>query len=155
MKKLNSLWWVVTFRTILLHNGFLDWIFTNIMLFMWIFIYKIGNAFTSPMIDPQMWSINCLNKHLRLFSVMYIENFAATLLYTNVPAFFACSNQQWHRRRKSATIDSVNSDTIFRNVFVWWLYNVHPKDQECFFVWMLLHHVAVLKSFVNLKFLEI
>ena len=82
------------------------------------------------------------------------DDFAKTLLYNEVPKFYTWdkSGRRWHRAKQGRRLERP-AGIIKRNVMVR-VYTVHPSQQECFFVRMLLHEVRGPTSFVALRTFE-
>ena len=70
------------------------------------------------------------------------DDFAKTLLYNEVPKHYTWdkSGRMWKRRQRGRVLVRV--------------YTVHPRQQECFFVRMLLHQVRGPTSFEALRTFE-
>ena len=85
------------------------------------------------------------------FNLCQSDAFAQLLLYPDVPKFYTWDkrSKSWKRRvRGSQVKDHPNireSDTLGR------VYTVHPRQQECFYLRLLLHTVKGAKSFKDLK----
>ncbi|XP_014784030.1 uncharacterized protein LOC106879105 [Octopus bimaculoides] len=78
-----------------------------------------------------------------------VDTFVETLLYYQVPSYYSWSNNTWQRRRIDSQVDgfpTVNFDTCLGRI-----YTVHPSQQECFYLRLLLHDVRGPKSFQHLK----
>nr|XP_036228731.1 uncharacterized protein LOC118682893 [Bactrocera oleae] len=79
------------------------------------------------------------------------DNFAKTLLYSEVPRYYRWnnSNKQWQRRIQGTPVENQPgvkvSDALCR------FYTVHVTNFECFCLRMLLHHVRGPISFADLK----
>ena len=79
------------------------------------------------------------------------DEFASTLLYSEVPKFYTWNkvSKQFQRRKQGKPVSGwpnlYSSDALGR------VYTVSPRDQECFFLRLLLVNVREPKSFDNLK----
>ncbi len=79
------------------------------------------------------------------------DNFASTLLYSEIPAYFTWvrSARKWKRRLVGKNVDGypgIKQDSALGRV-----YTVHPNNFECYFLRMLLHIIRGPKSFNDLK----
>ncbi|XP_062499662.1 uncharacterized protein LOC134176977 [Corticium candelabrum] len=82
------------------------------------------------------------------------EKFVQSLLYVNVPEYFVFdSSKTWKPRRQGrAVTDEDHRLTNFkRSSAIGRVYTVHPKQDECFFVRLLLHTVKGCCSFGDLR----
>ena len=86
------------------------------------------------------------------------EQFVQQLLYSRVPEYFTLGNRKtWNARKKGkpVTITDNNGDdqpTSFKqSSAIGRIYAVHPKQDECFFVRLLLHNVKGYCSFEHLR----
>ena len=66
------------------------------------------------------------------FRLCQQDQFAATLLYHEVPSYFTWSNNSWKRRKVGALV--AGQPDIRRDAALGRVYTVHPSQQECFFV---------------------
>lgn len=93
-------------------------------------------------------------KHTTLtafFELCKKDDFAKTLLYNEVPAFYTwnskikifCKRKQC--RGKSQNGDLMQTDAIGR------VYTIHPNNDECYFLRLLLHVKKGPTSFLDLK----
>ena len=86
---------------------------------------------------------------MAFFKLCQTDAFAKTLLYVEVPSYYTWVNNRWQRRKKGQVVvgfpNVVKDDTIGR------VYTVHPNQQECFFLRLLLHEVRGPTSFQDLK----
>jgi hypothetical protein len=77
------------------------------------------------------------------------DPFAQTLLYHQMPSYYTWNNNQWSRRKRGSEVEGhpdIRFDTALGRVFT-----VHPTQQECFFLRMLLHEVTGPASFEHLR----
>lgn len=85
------------------------------------------------------------------FKLCQNDEFAATLLYHEVPKFYKWDKKkkQFLRRKKGLSMEDYpdirSSDTLGR------VYTIHPTNSECFYLRMLLHNIRGPKSFNDLK----
>lgn len=77
--------------------------------------------------------------------------FAKTMLYEEVPAYFTwnASTKKFHRRKQGTAVDGWHD--LYRTDALGRLYTVHPKNDECFFLRMLLINVRGPISFEDLR----
>ena len=75
--------------------------------------------------------------------------FARGLLYWEVPQYYTFTKGKWCwcLRGKPHPL----CDGIFCTPTLGWIYSVSPRQTDCFFLWLLLHHVRVPSSFADLK----
>ena len=71
------------------------------------------------------------------FELNQSDPFARTLLYVDIPKHYRWVNGSWKIRQQQPNLGRV--------------YNVHPRDRECFFVRLLLHHRTGPTSFDDLR----
>ena len=83
------------------------------------------------------------------FKLCQTDNFAKTLLYDQVPGYYTWQGNKWNRRLKGEDVTEFpgikKTDDLGR------VYTIHPNQQECFFLRMLLHEVRGPTSFQALK----
>jgi len=85
------------------------------------------------------------------FKLCRDDDFARTLLYSQLPAFYTweTTGKRWKRRVQGAAVPGFpgvhQTDALAR------VYTVHPNNRECFFLRILLHHVVGPVSFQHLK----
>ena len=63
------------------------------------------------------------------FELNQTDPFAKTLLYVDIPKHFRWVEGKWKTRERQPNLGRI--------------YNVHPKDRECFMVRLLLNHRKV------------
>ena len=71
------------------------------------------------------------------------QRFVQNLLYVNVPEYFTfhSGTKTWNPRRLGTAVYSDGQITSFKkSEVIGRVYAVHPKQQECFFLRLLLHH---------------
>lgn len=84
------------------------------------------------------------------FKLCSEDEFAANLLYVDLPRFYTWNTAQkmWKRRKQGKKVDGFDiheAHTIGR------VYTVSPRQGECFFLRILLHHVKGPRSFDDVK----
>lgn len=83
------------------------------------------------------------------FQLCENDEFARTLLYTDVPHYFSWNAKQWVRRKQGKRVEGhplyYFADTMGR------LYTVHPNNAECYYLRLLLVNVAGPRSFQHLR----
>ncbi len=83
------------------------------------------------------------------FKLCQRDDFARTLYYHEVPSYYTWKNKMWNRRKLGLPVDGHPGvrfgDTLGR------VYTVHPSQQECFFLRLLLHDVKGPTAFQDLK----
>ena len=85
------------------------------------------------------------------FTLCQNDAFAQQLLYPDVPKFYTWDKglKSWKRRVQGSPVEGHphirESDVLGR------VYTVHPRQQECFYLRLLLHTVKGAKSFKDLK----
>ena len=86
------------------------------------------------------------------FALCRVDDFAETLLYVDVPKYYTWSNKSWNRRKQGTTVAGfpvVKEAHVLGRV-----YTINPRQGECFYLRLLLHHVRGPLSFANLKTVE-
>uniref|UniRef100_A0A183HN50 Helitron_like_N domain-containing protein n=1 Tax=Onchocerca flexuosa TaxID=387005 RepID=A0A183HN50_9BILA len=86
------------------------------------------------------------------FTLCQKDSFAKTLLYTEVPTYYTwnASRKSFERRKRGKPVDG--QPGIFKHNRR--LYTVHPNQEECFFLRMLLVNVRGPTSFQQLKIVK-
>ncbi|KIH57822.1 hypothetical protein ANCDUO_11985, partial [Ancylostoma duodenale] len=84
------------------------------------------------------------------FQLCQQDSFARTLLYPEVPRYYTwnASRKVFCKRKQGAPVpgrDVRESDALGR------VYTVHPNNDECYFLWLLIHTVRGPTSFADLK----
>ena len=86
---------------------------------------------------------------MAFFRLCQADSFARTLLYHQVPSYYTWKGNKWSPRKKGQSVPGYpamrKDDTLGR------VYTVHPNQQECFFLRILLHEVKGPRSFQDLK----
>lgn len=83
------------------------------------------------------------------FELCRSDNFATTLLYSEVPAYYTWQNNKFVRRKQGKAVPGhhgVKKDQVLGRV-----YTVHPNNAECYYLRLLLHEVKGPTSFEDLK----
>lgn len=86
---------------------------------------------------------------LAFFELCKTDNFAKTLLYSEVPSYFVWKNNTFQRRKRGTDVDgwpTVKKDDALGRV-----YTIHPNNTECYYLRMLLHEIRGPASFSELK----
>ncbi|XP_057335011.1 uncharacterized protein LOC130673819 [Microplitis mediator] len=103
---------------------------------------------------------NCLDRVLAppkttltaFFELCQTDNFAKTLLYCEIPAYYTWSENKFHRRKRGNDVpnysDIKKTDALER------VYTVHPNNFECYCLRMLLHQIRGPTSFQSLKVVD-
>ncbi|XP_011858582.1 PREDICTED: uncharacterized protein LOC105556120, partial [Vollenhovia emeryi] len=77
------------------------------------------------------------------------NDFAKTLLYHVVPMYYTWNKNLFIRRKRGEDVEGyprIKKDTALGRI-----YTIHPKQTECFYLRMLLHHVRGPTSFENIR----
>ena len=85
------------------------------------------------------------------FKLCQTDRLAKTLLYAEVPSYFTWSNNKWNKRQKGKQGEVKDFPGYFKDDALGRVYTVHPGQQECFFLRILLHEVRGPTSFKALK----
>lgn len=83
------------------------------------------------------------------FELCRFDDFAKTLLYCEVPAYYVWNNNKFERRKRGANVDGwpgVKKEHALGRV-----YTVHPNNTECYHLRLLLHEVRGPTSFESLR----
>ena len=83
------------------------------------------------------------------FFIMSSYGFAKTLYYVNVPRYYTWNKTSWSRRKQGTDVDEfpgAKKAHILGRV-----YTIRPRQGECFYLRLLLHHVRGPQSFNALK----
>lgn len=83
------------------------------------------------------------------FELCQSDDFAKTLLYCQVAAYYTWKNNQFHRRKQGQDVDG--HPGIKKGTAIGRVYTIHPTQSECFHLRLLLHHVFGPTSFDYLK----
>lgn len=85
------------------------------------------------------------------FSLCQDDTFASTLLYSEVPTYYTWDTRSkcFHRRKRGEPV--LGHPDVFKETTIGRLYTVHPNQDECFFLRMLLVNVGGPTSFQQLK----
>ena len=82
------------------------------------------------------------------FQLCQEDDFAKTLLYNQVPNYYTWT-KKWSRRKQGERVDG--HPGIFKATALGRVYTIHPSQEECFFLRMLLHEVQGPTSFQALR----
>lgn len=88
----------------------------------------------------------------KFFALCQVDDFAKTLLYVDVPKYYTWSNKSWNRRKQGTTVTGfpgLKEAHVLGRV-----YTINPRQEECFYLRLLLHHVRGTQSFAHLKTVE-
>lgn len=86
---------------------------------------------------------------LAFFELCQVDEFAKTLLYLEVPAYYVWQNKKFTRRKRGQDVTGwpgVKKDSALGRV-----YTIHPQNIECYHLRLLLHHVRGPMSYFHLK----
>ena len=85
------------------------------------------------------------------FELCQNDQFAATLLYCDVPSYYTWheSSKTFKRRKQGIAVEGHGG--IFKSDVIGRVYTIHPSNAECFYLRMLLHEVPGPKSLDDLK----
>ena len=78
-----------------------------------------------------------------------MDDFARTLYYIDVPRYYTWNKKSWYRRKQGTTVDGypgVKKAHVLGRV-----YTISPRQGECFYLRLLLHHVRGPRSFYDLR----
>ena len=83
------------------------------------------------------------------FALCRIDNFAKTLLYVDVPKYYTWDKKAWNRKKQGTDVaghPGVKEAHVLGRV-----YTISPRQGECFYLRLLLHHVRGPQSFSELR----
>ena len=86
------------------------------------------------------------------FTLCRVDGFAKTLLYVDIPRYYTWNNKSWNRRKQGTDVagfPGVKEAHVLGRV-----YTINPCQGECFYLWLLLHHIRGPQSFAELKTVE-
>lgn len=85
------------------------------------------------------------------FALCKDDLFAKTLLYTEVPTYFTwnATSKTFQRRKQGTAVEGCNN--LYSTDALGRLYTVHPNNQDCFFLRLLLINVRGPTSFEQLR----
>ena len=86
------------------------------------------------------------------FALCRVDSFARTLLYADVPKYYTWNNKSWSRRKQGTDVagfPGVKEAHVLGRV-----YTINPRQEECFYLRLLLHHIRGPQSFAELKTVE-
>ena len=83
------------------------------------------------------------------FNLCQVDDFARTLYYVDVPRYYTWNKKSWSRRKQGTPVDGfpgIKEARILGRV-----YTISPRQGECFYLRLLLHHVRGPQSFSDLR----
>ena len=83
------------------------------------------------------------------FKLCQTDPLAKTLLYDEVPGYFTWEKNKWNKRKQGAPVADFKG--YFKTEALGRVYTVHPNQQECYYLRILLHEVRGPTSFNALK----
>ena len=86
------------------------------------------------------------------FALCRVDGFAKTLLYVDIPKFYTWNNKSWSRRKQG--IDVTGFPGVKEAHVLGRVYTINPRQEECFYLRLLLHHIREPQSFAELKTVE-
>jgi hypothetical protein len=88
---------------------------------------------------------------MAFFKLCREDPFARTIKYAEVPSYYTwnATGRKWSRRKQGVLVPG--TDGVKRSDALGRVYTVHPKNQECYYLRILLHEVAGPTSFKDLK----
>ena len=83
------------------------------------------------------------------FALCQVDNFAKTLLYVDVPEYYTWNNKSWQRRKQETDVAGYpgvkHTQALVR------IYNISPRQEECFYFHLLLRNIKGPQLFAYLK----
>ena len=101
--------------------------------------YGKGSSFQGP-------SKNNIN---RIFNLCRADDFAKTLFYVDVPKYYTWNKKSWNKRKQGT--DVAGFPGVKEACVLGRIYTISPRQGECFYLRLLLHHVRGPQSFSDLK----
>lgn len=88
---------------------------------------------------------------LAFFQICNEDQFAKTLLYEEIPMYYTFNKQQGRfiRRKKGILVSEFTG--IYRDNVIGRVYTVHPNNNDCYYLRLLLHNVRRPTSFKDIK----
>ena len=86
------------------------------------------------------------------FVLCQSDDFARTLLYQEVPQYYTWSRKTWNRRKQGK--DVAGHPGVKEAQVIGRVYTISPRQGECFYLRLLLHHVRGPQSFADLRTVE-
>ena len=86
------------------------------------------------------------------FTLCRVDGFAKILLYVDIPKYYTWNSKSWNRRKQGTDVagfPGVKEAHVLGRV-----YTINPRQGECFYLWLLLHHIRGPQSFAELKTVE-
>jgi len=106
-------------------------------------VYFTSNNLAEKLSTPPQTTL------LAFFELCKTDDFAKTLLYSEVPSYFVWKNNKFTRRKRGKDVDGwpgVKKEHALGRV-----YTIHPNNTECYHLRLLLHEVRGPTSFSELK----
>ncbi|KMQ85421.1 dna helicase, partial [Lasius niger] len=106
-------------------------------------VYFTSNNLVEKIANPPQTTL------LAFFDLCKIDDFARTLLYSEVPSYFVWRNNKFTRRKQGKPVHGwpgVKKDSALQRV-----YTVHPNNTECYYLRLLLQEVRGPTFFSDLK----
>jgi hypothetical protein len=88
---------------------------------------------------------------MAFFKLCREDPFARTIKYAEMPSYYTwnATGRKWSRQKQGVLVPG--TDGVKRSDALGRVYTVHPKNQECYYLCILLHEVAGPTSFKDLK----
>ena len=104
--------------------------------------------------NPRVNIVEAPKTHLtEFFKLTQADEFAATLLYRDVPRYYRwLPSKEWKRRQQGEPVEGFPG--IKRSTALGRLYTVHPSQDECFHLRLLLQNVEGPKGFEDLRVVD-
>ena len=90
-----------------------------------------------------------LQANPEFFALCQADNFAKTLLYVDVPEYYTWNNKSWQRRKQET--DVAGYPGVKHTQALGRIYNISPRQEECFYFHLLLHNIKGPQLFAYLK----
>ncbi|XP_067131955.1 uncharacterized protein [Centruroides vittatus] len=86
---------------------------------------------------------------LSFFDLCNVDDFAKTLLYSEVPVYYVWNKRSFQRRKRGVNVEGWSG--VKKEYVLGRVYTVHPNNTECYHLRMLLHEIRGPISFEALK----
>ncbi len=106
-------------------------------------VYFTDGSLTDQLQNPRDTTLTAF------FKLCQQDVFARTLFYIDVPSYYIWKMHTWARRKKGMAVEGHSG--IKCDLTLGRIYTVHPSQQECFYLRMLLHEVRGPTSFADLR----
>lgn len=106
-------------------------------------VYFTSNNLAEKLSNPPQTTL------LAFFELCKTDDFAKTLLYSEVPSYFVWKSNKFTRRKRGKDVDGwpgVKKEHALGRV-----YTIHPNNTECYHLRLLLHEIRGPTSFSELK----